>query len=144
MKRLMWALVLVVFFVIAFSPIVAAAEEEAEKSSGLSDVLWTVASIATLALAGTGIGALANWIKSLSWVKKFNIDGLIDKAAELAVHYVEGWAKTAGVKGAEKLNKAKEVFQEEMARQGIKLDAGAIEKRLEGIFNKIKDKVEHK
>ena len=110
----------------------------------MSDALWTVAGAAVTALAGTAITALAAWIKNLKWVKKLNIDKAIDKAAELAIGYAESWGEKMNKKGAEKLNAAKEVFQEELNKKGIKLDAGEMEKRLESIFAFIKDKVEHK
>lgn len=115
-----------------------------EAASSGSSVIWTVAGAAIAALASTGIGALAIWLKNLSWIKKMRVDKLIDRGAEIAINYAESWGRTKAADGAAKLNIAKEAFQAEMARQGIKLDAGQIEKRLEAIFNKIKEKIEHK
>lgn len=110
----------------------------------MSDALWTIVGAAITAFAGTGTAALVAWLKNLKWVKKLNIEAAIDKAAELAIGYAESWSKKMGKKGAEKLNIAKEAFQEELDRRGIKLEAGAMEKRLEGIFAFIKDKIESK
>lgn len=117
---------------------------EEAASSGWQDVLWTVAGAAVVALAGTGIGALVSWIKSLGFIKKLGIENLIDKAAEIAINYAEVWGRKQGEKGAAKLNAAKEAFEAELARQGIKIDAGQIETRLESIFNKLKEVVEKK
>lgn len=110
---------------------------------GTSEIIWSVVGAAITALAGTGIGLLVSWMKNLKWVKKLKIDAAIDKAAEIAINYAESWGRKMAEKGTEKLNKAKEAFEAELGRQGIKLDAGSMETRLESIFNKIKDKVEH-
>lgn len=140
--RIIPILLFSLFVLLAISVPAWAAEEGA--STGWKDILWTVAGAAVTALAGTGVGLVVRWLKNLGWVKKLHVDHIIDKAAELAIHYAEQWGKTASKKGAEKLNKAKEAFEAELSRQGVKLDAGAMETRLESIFNKIKEKVEHK
>ena len=111
---------------------------------GWQDVVWGVVGISITALAGTGIGVLVAWIKNLGWIKKLKIDSAINKAAEIAISYAENWGKKMSALGAEKLNKAKDVFQVELKRQGIKLDAGQMETRLEAIFTQIKGWVEHK
>jgi len=117
---------------------------EETASNGWQDVIWTIAGAAVTALAGTGVGLLVSWLKNLKIIKKLGIENLIDKAAEIAVHAAEAWGRKASLKGAEKLNKAKEAFEAELAKQGIKLDAGQIEARLESIFNKLKETIEKK
>ena len=137
-------ILIVMLFVFSFCAIVLAADEAAAEDSGLQSILWTIAGAAVTALAGTGIGVLVSWLKKLKIVKKFNLEHLIDKAADIAINYAESWGRNAAKKGAEKLNVAKEAFQAELDRQGLKLEAGDMNRRLEAIFNKIKDAVEHK
>lgn len=111
---------------------------------GWQDVLWTIAGAAITALAGTGVGLLVSWIKNLKIVKKLGIETAIDKAAEIAINYAESWGRQMEKKGAEKLNAAKDAFQAELKRQGISLDAGQMETRLEAVFNRIKNEIEKK
>ena len=108
----------------------------------MNEILMWILGIALTAFAGTGAGALIQWIKTLSFIKKLNIDSLIDKAAEYAVHYAEAIGRSWANGGSEKMEAAKDAFQAELQRQGIKMEAGDMGKRLESIFNKLKPEIE--
>lgn len=108
----------------------------------MNEILMWILGIALTAFAGTGAGALVQWIKTLGFVKKLNIDSLIDKAAEYAINLAEGLGRKWTNAGTEKMNIAKNAFEVELKRQGIKMDAGDMGKRLESIFNKLKPQIE--
>ena len=102
------------------------------------DIIMLVGGILAMVLGGgSGIGVLVAWFKNLKVIRALNLEKVIDQAADIAVHYVEAWGKQQKKKGIEKLNKATEVFQAELKRQGIKLDTEAMVTRLETTLSRI-------
>ena len=106
------------------------------------DYIWAIVGVAISCLAPPGIAILVNWLKKVKFVKNLHLEALIDKLAELALHYAESLGRKLGKKGLEKLELAKEALRKELLKYNIDIGDDLIEQRLEFLFNKLKDEIE--
>lgn len=96
------------------------------------------------AVVSAGGAAIIVWlvslIKGLKWVKVLRIDEHLDRLADMAVRYVENWAKNQLSKVASdaKLLEACKALQESAKKTGIKLDDVEAKKLIEAKLNELK------
>lgn len=95
-------------------------------------IKWAAAAAAPVVLIG-----IATWVKNLDITKKLGVEQQVDQAFEWIIHYVQGVTKKTDIKGIAKMKLAKDAAVKELKRLGIKLDPETVERRLEGVLNKL-------
>ncbi len=106
------------------------------------DYIWAIVGVAISCFAPPGIAILVNWLKRMKFIKNLHLEQLVDKLAELALHYAESVGRRLGAKGLQKLELAKEALRKELKKYKIDIGDELIEQRLEFLFNKLKHQIE--
>ena len=96
-----------------------------------------VSAVAGSGLLGTGMALIVGKLKESKLVQNLHLESLLDSIGTTAVSYVESWARQISMSGTDKLNLARDAFQKELKRYGIKLDTGSIDKRIESVLNQL-------
>lgn len=108
------------------------------------EIFYPILGAVVIAVGGSAITGLFAWVKNLSFIRKLNMENLIDELGEIAINYAEAVGRKLKYKGDKKLEEAREHFLKSLKSHGINYKKFDVDERLEAVFNRVKIFVEHK